>query len=185
MLWKEGKKLDAICDTVPIYLLVTGVAPICANMIAGGMPAVVLTVGKYLAIAGVIAVVLTSGRSSKSLIGKLGGGLYGLYNVGSGYLGDVLSYSRLLALSLCTGVIAQVVNMLGTIPSNPVVKAILLVFVFIVGHTINIAINMIGTYVHTNRLQYVELYSKFYEGGGRAFAPLTANTKYFKLKEEK
>ena len=51
--------------------------------------------------------------------------------------------------------------------------------------TINIAINMIGTYVHTNRLQYVELYSKFYEGGGRAFAPLTANTKYFKLKEEK
>ena len=75
--------------------------------------------------------------------------------------------------------------MLGTIPSNPVVKAVLLVFVFIVGHTINIAINMIGTYVHTNRLQYVELYSKFYEGGGRAFAPLTANTKYFKLKEEK
>lgn len=185
MLWKEGKRLDAICDTVPVYLLVTGVAPICANMIAGGMPQVVLTVGKYLAIAGVIAVILTSGRSSKSLIGKLGGGLYGLYNVGSGYLGDVLSYSRLLALSLCTGVIAQVVNMLGTIPSNPVVKAVLLVFVFIVGHTINIAINMIGTYVHTNRLQYVELYSKFYEGGGRAFAPLTANTKYFKLKEEK
>ena len=128
---------------------------------------------------------LTSGRSSKKLLGKLGGGLYGLYNVGSGYLGDVLSYSRLLALSLCTGVIAQVVNMLGTIPSNPVAKGILLFFVFIFGHTVNIAINMIGTYVHTNRLQYVELYSKFYEGGGRAFAPFGTNTKYISLKEEK
>lgn len=185
MLWKEGKKLDALCDTVPIYLLVTGIAPICANMVAGGFPQTVLTVGKYLAIAGAALVVLTSGRSSKKLLGKLGGGLYGLYNVGSGYLGDVLSYSRLLALSLCTGVIAQVVNMLGTIPSNPVAKGILLFFVFIFGHTVNIAINMIGTYVHTNRLQYVELYSKFYEGGGRAFAPFGTNTKYISLKEEK
>ena len=138
-------------------------------MVAGGFPQTVLTVGKYLAIAGAALVVLTSGRSSKKLLGKLGGGLYGLYNVGSGLPRRRAFILKLLALSLCTGVIAQVVNMLGTIPSNPVAKGILLFFVFIFGHTVNIAINMIGTYVHTNRLQYVELYSKFYERG-RAFA---------------
>ena len=75
--------------------------------------------------------------------------------------------------------------MLGTIPSNPVAKGILLFFVFIFGHTVNIAINMIGTYVHTNRLQYVELYSKFYEGGGKQFKPFELNSKYIKIQEDK
>lgn len=183
MLWKDGKKLDAFCETVPVYLLVTGAAPLAAGIIIT-IPPWITGAAKYVALAGVAAVILTAGRGSKSIFGKLGGGLYGLYNVGSGYLGDILSYSRLLALGLSTGVIASVVNMLGTIPKNPVVKAVLLVFAFVAGHTVNIAINLIGTYVHTNRLQYVEFFSKFYEGGGRAFAPLTTNTKYFKFREE-
>lgn len=136
-------------------------------------------------LAGVVLVILTSGRSSKNIIGKLGGGLYGLYNVASGYLGDILSYSRLLALGLCTGVIATVINMLGTeLVSNTVMKAVVLVFVCLFGHTLNIAINLIGAYVHTNRLQYVEFFSKFYEGGGRSFTPLKINTKHYKFKEE-
>ncbi len=183
-LWKEGKWLDAVCDTLFVYLLIGGIAPIGANLIAE-IPAIALTIGKYCALAGGAGVVLTSGRSAKNIVGKLGGGLYGLYNTASGYLGDVLSYSRLLALGLSTGVIASVFNMLGTLPSNPVVKAITLTVVFIVGHSVNIAINLIGTYVHTNRLQYVEFFSKFYEGGGRSFTPLSVNTKYFKFTEEK
>lgn len=183
MLWKAGKRIDAFCDVIPVYLLVTGIAPIGAGIIID-VPSMISTVGKYLAIAGAVLVILTSGRSSKNIIGKLGGGLYGLYNIGSGYLGDVLSYSRLLALGLSTGVIATVINMLGTIPGNMVVKSILYVVVFLFGHTVNIAINLIGTYVHTNRLQYVEFFSKFYEGGGRSFTPLKANTKYYKFKEE-
>ena len=183
-LWKEGKRLDAVCDTLFVYLLIGGIAPIGANLIAD-IPAIALTIGKYCALAGGLGVVLTSGRSAKNILGKLGGGLYGLYNTASGYLGDVLSYSRLLALGLSTGVIASVFNMLGTLPSNPVVKAITLTVVFIVGHAVNIAINLIGTYVHTNRLQYVEFFSKFYEGGGRSFTPLSVNTKYFKFTEEK
>lgn len=183
MLWKDGKKLDAFCETLPIYILITGVAPLAAGIIID-IPDWIKAVGKPMALVGVVAVILTAGRGSKSILGKLGGGLYGLYNVGSGYLGDILSYSRLLALGLSTGVIASVVNMLGTIPKNTVVKAFVLLFAFIFGHAVNIAINLIGTYVHTNRLQYVEFFSKFYEGGGKAFAPLTANTKYFKFKEE-
>lgn len=183
MLWKTGKKLAAVLDVVPVYLLVAGVAPLGANVVIA-VPAALTDAGKYLALAGAAAVVLTAGRSSKNIFGKLGGGLYGLYNTGAGYLGDVLSYSRLLALGLCTGVIANVINLLGTIPGNKAVKAVLLVIVFVFGHAVNIAINLIGAYVHTNRLHYVEFFSKFYEGGGRAFTPLQANTKYFRYKEE-
>ncbi|MCR5484832.1 MAG: V-type ATP synthase subunit I [Clostridiales bacterium] len=185
MLWKSGKKLDAFCDVLPVYLLVTGVAPIGANVIdATIMPPIALTVGKYLALAGAVLVVLTSGRSSKNIFGKLFGGLYGLYNTGAGYLGDILSYSRLLALGLSTGVIATVINMLATMPSNKAVKLIMLIVVFPLGHGVNIAVNLIGTYVHTNRLQYVEFFSKFYEGGGRSFTPLKINTKYYSIKED-
>ena len=69
-------------------------------------------------------------------------------------------------------------------PSNVVLEGILLFILFLTAHTANIAINLLGAYVHTDRLQFVELFSKFYEGGGRAFEPLKVNTKYITLKEE-
>ena len=183
MTWKEGKKLDAFLDTVPVYLTVLGVAPLAAGILTN-VPSVLKTIGTYMMIAGVILLVLTSGRHSKSVFGKFFGGIYALYNTATGYLSDILSYSRLLALGLATGSIASVINLIGTMPENTAVKAVLLVIVFIVGHTANLAINLLGAYVHTDRLQFVELFSKFYTGGGREFAPLTTNTKYIKFKEE-
>lgn len=182
-LWKAGKPFSAICDTLFIYLFIGGIAPIGAGLIID-VPDIATAIGKYCLIVGAAGIVLTSGRSAKNIFGKLGGGLYGMYNAASGALGDVLSYSRLLALGLSTGVIAQVVNMLGIMPSNKIAKAICLVLVALLGHTVNIGINLIGTYVHTNRLQYVEFFSKFYEGGGRSFTPLKNNTKYYNIKEE-
>lgn len=182
-IWRHGNKLGAVCDVIPVYLFITGLAPLGASIVITVPPAVT-TVGKYLMIAGAVLIVATAGRSSKNIIGKFGLGLYGLYNVASGWLSDILSYSRLLALGLCTGVIAQVVNTLGTIPENKVTKLCLLIPVFIFGHTVNMAINLIGTYVHTNRLQYVEFFAKFYEGGGRSFTPLTAHTKHYNIKED-
>lgn len=182
-MWKAGNKVGAICDCIPVYLLILGIAPLGAGIIID-VPQTITDIAKYLALAGAVLIVLTAGRSSKNIVAKLGLGLYGLYNTASGWLSDILSYSRLLALGLCTGVIATVVNTLGCIPQNPVVKAILMFVVFIVGHTVNMAINLIGTYVHTNRLQYVEFFSKFYEGGGRAFTPLKATTKYYQVKED-
>lgn len=183
MQWKEGKKWDAIFDTIPVILLVLGAAPLAAGVLVD-VPAVVSSIAGYVAIAGLVLIVLTSSRSSKNIIARLLGGLYGLYNIASGYLSDILSYSRLLALGLATGSIAGVINMLGVMPSNLILKGITLAVVFVVGHALNMAINVLGAYVHTNRLQFVELFSKFYEGGGTAFNPLKMNTKYIKLKEE-
>ena len=93
-------------------------------------------------------------------------------------------YSRLLPLGLATGVIAQVVNQMGSMGGNGIFGVILFIVVFIVGHTLNLAINLLGAYVHTNRLQYVEFFGKFYEGGGRMFNPFKENTKYADIKED-
>lgn len=183
MSWDDGRKLDAVLDTVPIYMIILGVAPLGASILTD-VPGILKTIGTPLLIAGVVILVLTSGRSSKSVFGKFFGGLYALYNTATGWLSDILSYSRLLALGLATGSIAGVINLIGTMPENPVFKAILLVIVFIVGHSVNMAINLLGAYVHTDRLQFVELFSKFYTGGGREFEPLTVNTQYIKFKEE-
>jgi len=184
MSWDNGKKLDAILDTLPVYLIVLGVAPAGAGILTE-VPETLKTVGIYVMLAGVILLVLTAGRTSKNVFGKFFGGLYALYNTATGYLSDILSYSRLLALGLATGSIAGVINLIGTMPENKIVKLVLLIVVFIVGHTANMAINLLGAYVHTDRLQFVELFSKFYTGGGREFNPFTANTKYIKFKEEK
>lgn len=183
MQWREGDKFGAIVDTLSIYMAVGGAAPICAGMIIE-IPQNIKDIAKYIALAGVALIILTAGRASKGIFGKIGGGLYALYNVISGYLSDILSYSRLLALGLVTGIIGSVVNMMGTLPKNMIVKTILFVIVFIFGHTVNFGINVIGAYVHTNRLQYVEFFSRFYEGGGNAFTPLKVNSKTFQFKEE-
>jgi len=183
MSWDDGRKLDAVLDTLPVYLSVTGVAPLGAGIFTE-VPEVLKTVGLYMIIAGVVLLVLTAGRSSKSVFGKIFGGIYALYNMATGYLSDILSYSRLLALGLATGSIAGVINLIGTMPENTVVKALLLTVVFIFGHTANIAINLLGAYVHTDRLQFVELFSKFYTGGGREFNPFRADTQYIRFREK-
>lgn len=183
MSWDEGKKLDAFLDTVPVYLTIIGVAPLASSILVS-VPAILKTIGTYMMITGVVLIILTSGRSSKSVFGKFFGGLYALYNTATGWLSDILSYSRLLALGLATGSIAGVINLIGTMPENMIVKTILLVVVFIIGHTANLAINLLGAYVHTDRLQFVELFSKFYTGGGREFRPFTADTKYITFRED-
>ena len=114
---------------------------------------------------------------------RLALGAYDIYNV-TGWLSDVLSYSRLLALGLATGVIASVVNQMGSMLGDGILGAIGFIVVFIIGHTLNLAINLLGAYVHTNRLQFVEFFGKFYEGGGKPFNPFKLTTKYVDVKEE-
>ena len=136
-----------------------------------------------MAAGGAIGIVLMSGRENKNPALRLALGAYDLYNV-TGWLSDALSYSRLLALGLATGVIASVINQMGAMLPNNVIGVILFIVIFIVGHVLNLAINLLGAYVHTNRLQFVEFFGKFYEGGGRPFNPFKENTKYVDVKEE-
>ena len=126
---------------------------------------------------------LTQGRAKKGIIGKAIGGLASLYDITS-YISDLLSYTRLLALGLTTGVMAQVFNMLATMMGRSVAGFIALVIIFIIGHLINIGLNALGSYVHTMRLQYVEMFSKFYEGGGKEFEPFSLNGNYIKIQED-
>lgn len=183
ILLRRKEYKEAFCETIPTFVAVLGIAPTFFGMFTE-IPQSIKAVGKYLLIIGCILVIATAGRSSKSILAKFFNGLYGLYNLFSGYLGDVLSYSRLLALGLSTGVVASVINMLGTLPASKPIKAVLLIVVFPLGHLVNLAINVLGAYVHANRLQFVEFFGKFYEGGGRAFTPLKANTKTYRFKEE-
>ncbi len=128
--------------------------------------------------------ILTQGRDKKNIIGKLFGGVSSLYNV-VGFMSDVLSYSRLLALGLATGIIAAIINQMSAMFNIPaVIKFILMSVILLIGHIINFAINALGAYVHSCRLQYLEFFGKFFTGGGKAFKPLKANTRYIAVKND-
>lgn len=182
ILIKQGKKIDALCDIGLWYVLLIGLVLYGV----GGMAAPVLTtVGMVMSIVGAVGILVTGGRAKEGIFGKITGGLGSLYGITS-YLSDVLSYSRLLALGLATGVIAQVINLLGSLAGGGIVGAIVLSVAFIFGTVFNIAINMLGAFVHSCRLQYVEFFGKFYTGGGKPFSPFERKTKYIKItKEEK
>lgn len=188
---KNGQWKDAIYDAVFWYMLVGGgivyllTMPMITEMLGLSfvLPPVAGTIAAYSAAISSVGIILTSGRESRNWFKRLLKGLYGLYNV-TGYLSDILSYSRLLALGLATGVIATVFNKMGSMIGGNVIGAIIFILVFVIGHSLNIGINLLGAYVHTNRLQFVEFFGKFYEGGGRKFAPFKVNTKYYKIKED-
>jgi V/A-type H+-transporting ATPase subunit I len=118
-----------------------------------------------------------------SVFARVGWGLYNLYGC-TGYVGDVLSYLRLLALGLSTGIIASVVNLVADlVGAFPYVGPVLATIVFIGGHAFNISINCLGAFVHTTRLQYVEFFNKFYDGTGKPFKPFRISPKYTYLRE--
>lgn len=171
MMIKDGHWLDAVFDVGFWYVFLIGLVLLFLAP----------SVGKVMAIGGALGLILTQGRGEKNIFMRLGKGVFSLYDV-TGYLSDVLSYSRLLALGLSTGVIAQVVNTMGKLTGNSAIGIIFFVIILLVGHTFNLAINTLGAYVHSSRLQYVEFFGKFYTGGGQAFRPLARRTKYITIK---
>lgn len=189
---KNKRYMDALCDVGFWALLLTGLilmlvpSSLFASMFQMEVvfPEAVNILAKALAIAGAGGILLMSGRGQKNKWGiRIALGAYDLYNITS-WLSDALSYSRLLALGLATGVIASVFNQMGSMFGDGVIGTIVFIVVFIIGHIFNLALNLLGTYVHTCRLQYIEFFGKFYEGGGRAFHPFRSNTKYIDIKEE-
>ncbi len=177
MYIRDGNPLAVIWDVISWYLFVTGVIILIAPTVMPDLSSTILNVGKVLAISGVILLIATQGRDQKSLFGKLFGGAKSLYGI-TGYFGDILSYLRLMALCLSTGVIGKVINLLAGM-AGP-----LGIFILLIGHVINFLLGALGAYVHTSRLQYVEFFGKFYEGGGKAFNPFKLKSKYVYFKEE-
>ncbi len=178
----------AVFDDLSWMLLVGGavLALLSTEMLAGmagfKLPEIWLTIGGVIALVGAVIILFCSARN-RNPFKRLIKGAYNLYGVTS-YLSDILSYSRLLALGLATGVVAQVFNQLGSMFGGGVIGVIGFTLVFIIGHVLNIGINALGAYVHTNRLQFVEFFGKFYEGGGREFTPFAVKTKYYNIKED-
>lgn len=177
----EGLRAALLGEGVEIFLLS---AFLSLGLSAGGvLPASWAPAVNWTAVAAAATTVLARGRAYKNVFTKLGGGLLSLYGL-VGYLGDILSYSRLFALGLASGVIAMVVNTFGELLGRvPYVGALFIVVVFIVGHVFNLVISALGAFIHSARLQYVEFFTKFYEGGGRSFSPFRAAPRHVALEE--
>ncbi len=193
MLLKKRDIVGFISDIVGWYMFLIGLIMLllpstiyesmAGQTVTFSQPVVYLS--WVLTIVGAVILLVMAGRRKKRKIGmRLLLGVYEIYGITS-WLSDWLSYSRLLALGLTTGAIAQVVNMIGTMFGHGIIKVIIFIVVFIIGTVLNLAINMLGAYVHTNRLQYVEFFQKFYSGGGRPFEPFIAATKYVEFSKSK
>lgn len=179
MLIKRGHFWDAVFDVFSWYVLIIGAIMYGA---LGNSNPMLGKIGLYMAVIGAAVLLLTGGRKNKGF-GKVTGGLGALYGI-TGYVSDILSYSRLLALGLATGVIASVVNTMGSLGGRGIVSFIVLIVVGIVGHSFNMAINILGAFVHSSRLQYIEFFGKFYEDGGEEFDPFRNETKYIRILKE-
>lgn len=176
LMIRRGHALDAFFDVGLWYFVLVGLVIFAGGqMVIGSV--LMAQIGQWMAIIGAVGLVLTQGRDKKNPFMKLANGVLSLYDI-TGYFSDLLSYSRIMALGLATGVIGQVVNTMGTLPGRNIIGAVLFVVIFLFGHLLNLAINALGSYVHTSRLQYVEFFGKFFEGGGQAFRPLRPATKY-------
>ena len=185
-LLRRGQVLDAVMDVGFPYIMFTGFAmtvlPFVPGMDTPQMKSV-SAIGLYVFIAGVALVVITAGRKSKSLVGKVFGGLPRLYDI-IGFLGDVLSYMRLLALCLAGGILSGLVNDMATGLGNVVARVIGGTILLLFGHGINFAMGILGAFVHSCRLQYLEFFSKFLEGGGKPFRHFGPRTQYIVMKQE-
>lgn len=168
ILIKNGHFMDVIYDVFLWYLTLTSLIIL---LLAGRFGLSEFTKNIFIACAviGMLGIVVFGARDAKTLVGRIGGGLYSLYGITS-YIGDFVSYLRLMALGLAGGFIASAINIIvKMLVSKGILGIILGVVVFTLGQSFNIFLSFLSSYVHTSRLTYVEFFSKFYEGGGKAF----------------
>ncbi len=129
---------------------------------------------------GIIVMMIGGALKKTGVFGRIVGSFGAVYGF-VGFASDLISYSRIMALGLTSAIIASVFNILATIALPSPLGFVLFVIVIIIGHVLNLGINIIGTFVHASRLQYIEFFGKFYEDGGRKFSPLTTREKYTKI----
>lgn len=166
---KEKNILDMLSKNLSWILILLGIGTYFLNSFIG-----IIMVG-----IGVLLIILFAGHNKKSVLGKALGGVLGLYDITS-YMGDLLSYSRIMALAMSSAAVAVVMNTLAKMVGGSLVGMIFAGIIFIVGHIFNLVLGLLSAYVHDSRLQYIEFFGKFYEGGGVDFKPLSIKTKYVK-----
>ena len=182
----KGNLIGGLADSVTWYLIIPGLGLMLGGSALSSDPATVQLlgqIGQWTALAGAAFGLIFAGHGIRNPIKRLIKGLSALYGITS-YLSDILSYSRILALVLSTSVIATVVNMLGMLAGPSFFGYIVFALIGVFGHGLNLALSALSAYVHTSRLQYVELFGKFFVGGGSFWKPFRRNTTYVKIENK-
>lgn len=183
---RDNKVLDAIYDVGFWYVALITTAVVLMPKI---VPSVVISPGimkiaKIFMILSFIGIIATGGRENKGIGARFAWGLYSLYGITS-YLGDLVSYLRLMALALAGSFIAVAVNIIvRMLLSGGIFGIIAGIIIFTVFQLFNMFLSFLSAYVHSARLTYVEMFNKFYEGGGVPFKTMVENSKYFVIKED-
>ncbi len=177
----HGSKKDALMDTGSWAFMLTGIGFFILAA-AKVLPSPADTIGQWWVILGAVILILTQGRDKKNPIMKLLAGILSLYGLVN-YMSDVLSYSRLLALGLATAIIALAVNVIVNLAMGiPYIGWLFAIVIFVGGHIFNLVLNALGSFIHAGRLQFVEFFSKFLEGGGKEFQSFSKKSKYVYIK---
>ncbi len=180
---RQGRIASALIDQGLVLLLFVGTAITALLAALKVVPGSAVLICALAALGGMIVL---GGHANRSVPGKVFGGLYETYNTVVGWMGDTVSYLRLFALGLATFAVAWVINTLGGMVRGiaPVIGLVLMLLILLVGHTFNLAVNLLSAFVHPLRLEYVEFFGKFYEDGGRGFKPLSVQSKTVMIEEE-
>ncbi len=182
---KRGDLMGAVFEEGSQWIILLGGVLLLLQMFVFKKASLLHTIGIAVIILGAVMLLYGSTRGATGF-GKITAPFGCIYNTLTGWFGDVLSYSRIMALMLAGGVVAQVFNTIAAMPSAngvTVVSGIVFIVIFLIGHALNFALNLLGCFVHDLRLQCLEFFGKFYEDGGKPFAPLGFRTRYFNPEE--
>lgn len=180
---KAGNLADGIFEEGSLWVMLLGIILMAVKFI--GASEIVYKIGLVILIIGTAMLLFGAGRHSKGF-GKVTAAFGCIYNTATGWFGDILSYSRIMALMLAGGVVGKVFNTVAVMPAQAsgVNAATVIAFfiIFLLGHAMNFGLNLLGCYVHDLRLQCLEFFGKFYTDGGKPFDPLTISSEYVRAK---
>ena len=178
---RAGKLLDGVFEEGPLWVILLGGVLMGLQMLVLKDLTILKTIGLAILIVGAVMLLYGAGRHAKGF-GKVTAAFGIIYNTLTGWFGDILSYSRIMALMLAGGVVAQVFNTIAAMPSAKggvtVFSGIIFLIIFLIGHALNFGLNLLGCFVHDLRLQCLEFFGKFYQDGGKPFQPLRIRGKY-------